>query len=164
MEPQDIDQFLDEVLGRGRKAGPAIQRQAGDPAAKVVVLRPGNPPPQPGARPGQAARRPAQQIRIRPPRPPAMAKPAAPQPSATPARSSFSQSVQQDVDNAAAATHDAAELKVDAKATGPSRVELELAAIRSVLKSPADLRRAMLLREIIGSPLAHRTRHLGHRK
>ena len=162
MEPHDVDQFLDEVLGRGRQARQAGQPPAAQPA-QVIVLRPGAaPPPPPQRRQPQrrqqrpVAPRPAQARRGGQAQPP-------PQPEAT-KRSAFAQSINESVDRAAAATGTAGDATTEAAGLkdSSSRTASRQAALGSeilaMLRSPVDVRRAIVLREIIGPPLALRRR------
>ena len=157
MEPQDVDQFLDEVLGRGAAAGQRVPPQKGAP---VVILRPTNPPPVPQGRPRPEVRRPvARPVAPRSVRParPAQAQPQAAYQQPPKVRSQFSESVQKDVDQAAAATHEAAALnstflQTDTVRRGP------IVDVVAMLRSSNDIRRAILVREILGPPVALRRR------
>jgi hypothetical protein len=157
MEPQDVDQFLDEVLGRGQ-AVPQRPPAAGRP---VVILRPTEPPPVPQARPQPEPRRPVVRPAIRPairpvvPRPARTVREAVPvPPQETKTRSKFSESVQKDVDKAAAATSEAADLTQ--RKMESIRSEPPASSIGAMLRNPAEIRRAILIREILGPPLALR--------
>lgn len=159
MEPHDVDEFLDEVLGRGRPVARAGQPPAAPPP-NVVVLRPGGPPPPP------AQRRPPQQRRPRPvAQRPAQARgqiqPTAQQQASK--KSAFAQSISDSVDQAAAATGSAgdattkaAELKDSTRTTVRQTSIGE--DILAMMRSPVDVRRALVLREILGPPLALRRR------
>jgi hypothetical protein len=155
MEPQDVDQFLDEVLGRGAPAAPRVPPQK----TPVVILRPTNPPPVPQTRPRPEVRRPVTRAvvprQVRPARPSTVQ--AVPQ-SQPKVRSQFSESVQKDVDHAAAATHEAAALSNTSQQGDPSRRSATVTDIVAMLRSPADIRRAILVREILGPPMAMRRR------
>jgi hypothetical protein len=162
MEPQDVDQFLDEVLGRGAAVPKPPPAAAPKP---VVILRPTQPPPPvPQAPPRMEPRRPVVRPAVRPVIRPAVVRavrtpasqvpPPAPPPEKM--RSKFSESVQKDVDKAAAATSEAADLTQRVVET--KRVESVTSAIGAMLRSPAEIRRAILIREILGPPLALRRR------
>lgn len=156
MEPQDVDQFLDEVLGRG---GQRPQPQKEPP---VIILRPTNVPPVPQvpaplARPRQEVRRPVPRVVV-----PRSVKPAGRQGRVPPVpppeqktRSKFSESVQKDVDQAAAATQEAAALRMGTTLE-TTRRNTSPHDIIAMLRSPADVRRAILLYEILGPPKARR--------
>ena len=162
MEPHDVDQFLDEVLGRGRPAQPPGPPPVDQPP-NVIVLRPGAPPPPPQRRqpqrrpPRPAVQRPAQARRGSQPQPPAQTQ--------APKRSAFAQSVSDSVDQAAAATGSAGAATTEAAALKDSTRTAGRQGsigneILAMLRSPADVRRALVIREILGPPLALRRRRL----
>jgi hypothetical protein len=151
METNDVDQFLDEVLGRGaRRPVPPV------PEKPVVILRPTNVPA-------------GQQAPIRPPRTP-IVRPAArpvrrtgaapaPPPLEPKVRSKFSETVQKDVDEAAAATQ-VANLTQKGVQSPMARQRSAANDVLGMLRSPSDIRRAILIREILGPPVALRRRRL----
>jgi hypothetical protein len=156
MEPQDVDQFLDEVLGRGATAGKRVPAQEAPP---VVILRPTNPPPVPQTRARPEVRRPvARTVVPRPARPARPAKVQGAPPPQPKVRSKFSESVQKDVDQAAAATLDPAALSNTGLDAEKTRQRSSVNDVIAMLRSPADIRRAILVREILGPPVALRRR------
>jgi hypothetical protein len=162
MESKDVDQFLDEVLGRGAQARQPVPPV---PDKRVVVLRPSRPPspasaPQP-RNPPQVQRPITRPVVPRPARVvgPAGSVPAVPPPEPR-ARSKFSESVQRDVDQAANATHAAAALQNTGLQSETTRRWAEATDISAMLQSPPDIRRAILIREILGPPVALRKRRV----
>lgn len=152
----DIDDFLDEVMGRG--AAPLQRPPAPPRQAEPVVLRPQQPRPpvrRPETRP--AGRQPQR----RPPRPPTPAEQAMkPPPMATPVASGFTESVQQDMVQAAGATQAAGALTPATRQASLQRRTVDVGTLVAMLKSPADFHRAVLLSEVLGPPLARRRRRV----
>ena len=155
MEPKDVDQFLDEVMGRGGVGNAGARPQAGVPEGRVVVLRPSQQPGRP--RPQQEPRRATRPAAMRPEQQPTPAQSVLVKEIPTGSKATFSEQVQQSVDQAAAATQSAAALRPTIQQ--PLRHSaFEPSAFATMLKSPTEIRRAFLLREILGPPRAHRRR------
>jgi hypothetical protein len=160
MEPHDVDQFLDGVLGRARPAQPAGQAQP----PEIIVLRPGAaPPPPPQQRRPAQQRRPQRPVAQRPAQSRRAGQAPPPPQSETSKRSAFAQSIKESVDQAAAATGSAGAATTEAaELKDSSRIAGRHASIGNdilaMLRSPADVRRALVLREILGPPLALRRR------
>ena len=170
MEQNDVDQFLDEVLGR-RGAAQQRPKPPAQQQAEPVVLRPGaaSTPQQRARAPQRRPQRPAAQ------RPAPAGRPAAkPAPPAAPgelmnmglvkqamnkAAASTTQAAS-DADQAASAAGGAASLRsVSAQATARQQ-QAAMGDIRALLSSPAEIRRAILIREILGPPVALRRRKM----
>ncbi len=155
METHDVDQFLVEDVGRGAQPGPMIARQPESPPVDVVMLRPSAArppqPPRPGSRPA-VRQRAARSGRAR-----AAGEPQhGPPPITTPMKNILHET-KQAMDRAAASTGEAASLNVTPQELTTAQ-RLAARDLGSLLKSPADLRRAVVLREVLGPPLALRRR------
>jgi hypothetical protein len=162
MEPHDVDQFLDEVLGRGRPVPQAGQPPAGQPP-NVIVLRPGGPPPPPPQRRPPQQRRPQRPVAQRPAQARGGRQVQPPAQQQASKRSAFAQSISDSVDQAAAATGSAGAATTEAAALKDSTRTAGRQAsigndILAMMRSPVDVRRALVLREILGPPLALRRR------
>ena len=159
MEPKDVDQFLDEVLrGRGAKPARPEPQAPKAPERDVVVLRPGRPPAPP--RPRQPQRRPQQPAkraqRTLEQAETSSARSLVDSPSAP--RGDSMQDAKRAIDQAAMAASNAGALEPTTlqPQTGPGPAIG--ASLLAALRTPADLRRAVLLSEIFGPPRAHRRR------
>ncbi len=157
MESNDIDQFLDEMLGKARGQRRPPPQPAEVLEAEVVVLRPSR-PSVPPARRVQQQRRVARPVPSRSPQQAASAGgPKALVDSVAPAKSDFSRQIQSAVDQAANAATAAGALQPTLQSQQSSAMAVAF-GIMSALRTPADIRRAFLLSEIFGPPRALRGR------
>jgi hypothetical protein len=147
----EVDQALDEVLGRQRGDIPPVPPQAGPP--EVVVLRAPQPQQRPPDRPRQESRRAQKNRGAQVSAPPPMARPV-PSDLATPVLGVAAET-RQGLSDAVASMQSAAALTPSAASTITGRA-VPVAVSVLHLASPVDVRRAILLREILGPPLALR--------
>ena len=156
VEPKSIDQYLDQVL----RGGPIADAQPPAPPPRppsVIVLQPGKPiPPKPPVRPRPETRRPPN----RPAKPQAIRavqSPAIQPPPLVKPTLDLMQSAKEAVSRAAEAAQTAASLQqIAPQATRAPLPRIGTSELQALLRSPADIRRAIILREILGPPVAHR--------
>ncbi len=153
---EDIDQFLDHVLGRRPQGGGPGQDRT--PADDVVVLRPSparsaaprpRPDPRAAARSGSAARVPKA---ARPPE----AEPATPPPLVANDPNAVDSARQ--ISNQASAAMQAAAALQPAEQQTARRGEFDVRTVLGALRTAKDVRRALVLSEVLGPPRSRRGR------
>jgi hypothetical protein len=151
VDAEEVDQALDDVLARPRHDIPPVPASGGPP--EVVVLRAPQPQRRPQERPRQETRRTQKNRGTRGNTPP-MARPVPS--SLAPLVSNVAAETRQGLSDAVASMQSTASLASSA-APVATRRGAELATAGALhLTSPGDIRRAILLREILGPPLALR--------
>ena len=154
MNPRDIGDLLDEVLAERRTAEPPRPKPVVvSRGTEVVVMRP-------GARPQRATgrARPAPMARpvTQPAKPPSYRPRTEVEPAPTPLPARSPGSVQQAASQSSMAQATAAQQPVG-QAQRPGRI-LDPLGLMTLLRSRDNIRRAIILSEVLGPPLSQRRR------